>query len=133
MPSRVFDRIKETASAISGSTPGTATCTLSGAATGGFNTFSSRFATGASYPYADPIYYCIISDNDKWEVGKGYLTSSTNLVREKMYDSSSGLNTGEAFTGATSFTVFCTLPAERVEEIWTKGQTNALMRGWCMP
>lgn len=133
MPQATYDRIKETASAISGSTPGTATCTLSGAATGGFNTFSSRFSTGASLAAATPIYYCIVSDNNKWEVGKGYLTSSTNLVREVMFDSSSGLNTGEAFTSATSFTVFNTIPGEWVEEVFTKGQAVAAIRGWAMP
>jgi hypothetical protein len=129
----MYDRIKETASTITGSTAGTATATLSGAATGGFLTFSSRFATGATYQAAAPIYYCITSDNDKWEVGKGYLTSSTNLVREVFYDSSSGLGTGEAFSGATSFTVFCTIPAERMEEMWTKGQAVQLSLGNVMP
>ena len=123
MSQRVFDRVKET-----GSVTGTGPVTLSGAATGGFKTFSSRFASGAAYHYADPIYYCITDASGNWEVGKGFLTSATSLTRG--VQASSNSDALVSFAGAVE--VFCTIPAERIEEIWTKGQTNTLVRGWCM-
>ena len=122
MPQRVFDRVKET-----GSVTGTGAVTLSGAATG-FKTFSSRFASGAAYQYADPIYYCITDAAGNWEVGKGFLTSATSLTRG--VQTSSNSDALVSFAGAVE--VFCTIPAERIEEIWTKGQSNMLTRGWCM-
>lgn len=122
MPSRVHDRIKET-----GSVTGTGNVTLSGAATG-FKTFSSRFATGASAPYADPIYYCITDASGNWEVGLGYLTGATTLVRGVFASSNSDALV--SFGGAVE--VFCTIPAERIEEIFTKGQTLSQRFGYQM-
>lgn len=122
MPQRMFDRIKESGTGTSGN------ITLTGAVAG-FNTFASRFTSGAEGTY-DPIYYCITDSSNNWEVGKGHLSGSTTFVRDAV-SASSNSDTTVTFNGTVE--IFNTIPAERMEEIWTKGQTNALARGWCMP
>lgn len=123
MPQRMHDRVKET-----GSVTGTGDVTLSGAVSG-FKTFSSRFAAGALGTY-DPIYYAITDASNNWEVGKGHLSGSTTFVRDSVH-SSSNSDALVSFGGAVE--IFCTIPAERMEELWTKGQAVALSRGAIMP
>jgi hypothetical protein len=127
MPSRVHDRVKET-----GTVTGTGNITLGGAASGGFKTFASRFTTGASLQVADPIYYCVVDASGNWEVGKGYLSGATTLVRDRVFESSNSDN-AVSYGASTAVEVFCTIPAERIEEMFTKGQVYAAARGMFLP
>lgn len=102
------DRVKETAT-----TTGTGNFTLAGAVTG-FRTFNAAVGIGPE------TYYCI-DNGAEWEVGEGYLTSSTTLVRDAVYSSSNG-NALVNFSAGTK-TVFVTLPAY---EIRTKGKAVAM-------
>lgn len=121
----LYDRIKET-----GTVTGTGDVTLSGAVAG-FRTFSSVFASGTVGVY-DPIYYCVIDASNNWEVGKGHLSGATTFVRDTVF-SSSNSNSAVSFGASTAITIFNTITADRMEEIWTKGEANALAMGLAMP
>lgn len=98
---RLGDRIKETASA-----PGTGNVTLAGATTG-MGTFNAEFGTNTIFNY-------VIDDGaGKWEIGRGYLSASTTLVRETVLESSAGEATLENF--GVAVTVFCDAPDEYIE------------------
>jgi hypothetical protein len=73
---KFHDRVHETST-----TTGTGDFTLAGAATGKV-TFTSRFATNERFAY------CIQGATTEWEVGIGYLSGSTTLVRETVLASS---------------------------------------------
>jgi hypothetical protein len=121
----LYDRIKETAT-----TTGTGDFTLLGAVSQ-FRAFSSVFTSGAAGTY-DPLYYAIVGQTGtEWEVGKGHLSGATTLVRDTVFSSS---NSGALvnFSAGTK-DVFNTITADRMEEIWTKGEANALARNWAMP
>ena len=118
----MFDRVKETGTGTNGN------ITLTGAPAG-FKTFASRFTAGA-LGTCEPAYYCITDSSNNWEVGKGYLSNATTFVRNEVFTSS---NADAVVTFNGTVEIFNTITADRMEEIWTKGQTNALARGWCMP
>jgi len=121
----LYDRIKETST-----TAGTGDFTLAGAVSQ-FRSFSSVFVSGAAGTY-DPLYYCIAGQTGtEWEVGKGHLSAATTLVRDTVFSSS---NAGALvnFSAGTK-DVFNTITADRMEELWTKGEANALTKGWAMP
>ena len=125
MPSRVHDRVQETTT-----TTGTGDITLAGAVTQ-FKSFSSRFTSGPQQA-ADPIYYCIKGQSGaEWEVGRGYLSGATTLVRLVVFESSNS-DAAVSFSAGTK-DVFCTIPAERIEEMFTKGQVVALATGLNIP
>ncbi len=125
MPSRVHDRVYETSTST-----GTGDFTLAGAVSQ-FKTFSSRFTSGTELA-ADPIYYCIKGQTGtEWEVGRGYLSNSTTLVRLTIFESSNS-DAAVSFSSGTK-DVFCTIPAERIEEMFTKGQAVALATGMNIP
>ena len=125
MPQRMHDRVKETST-----TTGTGDFTLAGAVSQ-FVAFSSRFTSGTSAA-ADPIYYCIQGQTGtEWEVGKGYLSGATTLVRLQIFASSNS-DAAVNFSAGTK-DVFCTIPAERMEEIFTKGQSVATSTGMNIP
>jgi hypothetical protein len=125
---KMHDRVKETST-----TTGTGTFTVSGAVSQ-FAAFSARFSVG------DPIYYAIVGQTGtEWEVGQGTLLSSTTFSRDRIFESSntSGSPPNVTFS-AVNFSagtkdVFCTIPAERMEDIWTKGEAVALANGLAMP
>lgn len=97
---RAYDRIKETST-----TTGTGAITLSGTAPTGYQTFANRFALNELF------MYCIQdSASGLWEVGEGYLSASTTLVRDTVTDGSSGFGTLVNFTAGTK-DVFCTVAA----------------------
>lgn len=127
----LYDRVKETST-----TTGSSDFTLAGAVAQ-FRAFSSVFASGAVGTY-DPIYYCIVGTsstslaNNEWEVGKGHLSSATVLVRDVVFSNSAGTTTQINFSAGTK-DVFNTITADRMEEIWTKGEAVAMARGWAMP
>lgn len=114
MVQRCHDRVKETST-----TTGTGDFTLAGAVSG-FAAFSPVFATG------DPLYYGIVGGTE-WEVGRGHLSASTTLVRDVVFESSNS-NATVNFSAGTK-DVFCTIPAERIEELFTKGQAAAISIG----
>jgi len=90
---------KETVSA-----GGTGALTLSGAATG-FQSFNSAIGTNIRFPY-------IIRDGNAWETGKGYISTSTNFVRDSFYSSS----TGSALNVTTSAEVYIGDTAHEMSE-----------------
>ena len=121
----LYDRVKETST-----TTGTGDFTLAGAVSQ-FRSFSSVFASGAVGVY-DPIYYAIVGQTGtEWEVGKGHLSGATTLVRDTVF-SSSNANALVSFSAGTK-DVFNTITAGRMEEMWTKGEANALYKVWAMP
>lgn len=112
------DRVMETTT-----TTGTGDITLAGAVTG-FRTFNAAIGLNVS------IYYCIEAVDGSgnptgdWEVGDGYLSNSTTLVRGVA--TSSNANALVNFAAGTK-RVFCTAPAY---EMQTKGHAVARAMGW---
>lgn len=93
------DRVKETSTST-----GTGNFTLAGAATG-FQSFNTAYGT------LMPICYAIVSQSAaEWEVGNGYLSNSTTLVRDRVTASSNG-GAAVNFTSGTK-DVFATYCAE---------------------
>lgn len=117
------DRVKQ----VSVVAAGTGDVTLpAGAATGGYQTFNTAFGLNAQFTY------CIVDNtNGLWETGVGYLTSSTNMVRDLATDGSSGKETKVNFT-AQPLDVFCTIIGHYVGDI-NPGTTLANSRGGAMP
>ena len=112
-----YDRVKETST-----TTGTGSITPGGAATGGYQTFSSVFSTN------DTLYYCIQDQTgSNWEVGLGTLTGSTTLARTIVLASS---NSGSLvnFTSGSLF-AFNTFAAAIAKRVPTKGKTYAFASG----
>lgn len=100
---RFADRVKETST-----TTGTGALTLLGASTG-FQSFNAAVGIGVRVPYA-------IVDNasatGEWEVGEGYLTTSSNFVRDLVTASS---NSGALVNlSAGTKSVILTIPAARL-------------------
>lgn len=93
------DRVKETTT-----TTGTGNITLAGAATG-FQTFNAAFGT-------DTVFGYCIALGSEWEVGVGYLSASTTLVREIPIDSSNSGNAVNFSSGTKD--AFCTVPAKLI-------------------
>lgn len=90
------DRVLESAT-----NPGTGNVTLAGAVTG-YRTFNAAIGTEKRF------WYCIESSpQGSWEVGEGYLSASTTMVRSKLIASSTGSTVN--FTGSVK--VFLTVPA----------------------
>ena len=94
----VRDRVKETTT-----TTGTGDITLAGAVTQ-FKAFSAAFELNARVSYA-----IVGQTGSEWEVGVGYLSGSSTLVRETSSNSDALVN----FSSGTK-DVFCTLGAELV-------------------
>lgn len=94
-----IDRVKDTTT-----TTGTGNVTLSGTAPTGFQNFNAAFGTQVRFPYV------IDGGTGEWEVGLGYLSASTTLVREVVQSSS---NAGAAvnFSAGTK-DVFCDVGGE---------------------
>lgn len=118
MAALVADRVKETTT-----TTGTGSLTLAGASTG-FRSFNSALGTNVWFYYA-------IEDADgaAWEVGRGYLSGSTTLVRSVIHQSS---NSGNAINlSAGTHTVFCTLAGDLFGDI--NGKILSTASGMNMP
>ena len=92
------DRVKETTT-----TTGTGAITLAGAATQ-FRDFNAVFGTNVPFDYA-----IVGQSGSEWEVGRGYLSGSTTLVRE-FVDASSNSNAAVNFSAGTK-DVFATASA----------------------
>ena len=118
MAGLVADRVKETTT-----TTGTGDITLAGAASG-FQSFNTAFGTGTFF------YYCVLDANGTgWEVGRGYLSGSTTLVRAVPLQTT---NSDAAISlSAGTHTVFCTLAGDLFEDLNGKMLTTSL--GMNMP
>lgn len=118
MPSTA-DRTKETTT-----TTGTGNITLLGAVSQ-FQAFATAFALNARF------MYCVADQSGtNWEVGEGYLSGSSTLVRENVRASS---NAGAAVNfGAGTKDVFATATANSIQS-GGQGRGLASDRGWAYP
>lgn len=113
---RYKDRVKDTTS-----TTGTGDLTLSGTAPTGFQDFDSAFGTGVYFHYAISA-----ASDAEWEVGIGYLSAATTLVRETVLNSS---NAGALVSLTTAKDVFCTVSADFVSRLAGRGASMLVARG----
>lgn len=102
------DRVKDTTT-----TTGTGDITLSGTAPSGYESFNTAFGVGPKF------YYAIVGGSE-WEVGIGYLSGSTTLVRFRV-TASSNSDAAVNFSAGTK-DVFCTIPAFFVNDVDTHGR-----------
>ena len=113
------DRVKDTTT-----TTGTGDITLSGTAPTGYQTFNAGLGTGVYF------HYCI-AGGAEWEVGVGYLSAATTLVRQTVLASS---NSGSVVTfSAGTKDVFNTIPAYQGDRWNNNGHSYAHARGNDMP
>ena len=114
------DRVKD-----STTTTGTGDITLSGTAPTGYQSFNTAFGTNTYF-----IYVVSSSSGSEWEVGEGYLSTSTNLKRDTVLASS---NSGSAvnFSAGTK-DVYCSLSAFDAQRVYTHGRSYAVARGMMM-
>ena len=109
------DRVKDTTT-----TTGTGDITLAGSPPTGFQSFSAAYATNVTF------FYCI-AGGAEWEVGRGYLSAGTTLVREVVLASS---NAGAAVSfSAGTKDVFVTIPAFNAERMVLAGRMQARLSG----
>lgn len=94
-----IDRVKDTTT-----TTGTGNVTLSGTAPTGFQDFNTTFGTQVRFPYV------IDGGTGEWEVGLGYLSASTTLVRELVQSSSNAAALVNFSAGTKD--VFCDVGGE---------------------
>jgi hypothetical protein len=115
------DRVKD-----STTTTGTGDITLSGTAPTGYQSFNTAFGTSTYF-----IYVISSSSGAEWEVGEGYLSTSTNLKRDNVLASS---NSGSAvnFSAGTK-DVYCSIAAFDAQRMYTHGRSYAGTRGMMMP
>ncbi len=120
MPGYFADRVKETST-----TTGTGNVTLAGAVSQ-FQSFTSRFATDQRF------YYAIVGQTGtEWEVGIGYLSGATTLVRETVQQSSNANALVNLAAGTKD--VFITIPGDLMNDIPDLGEALANQRGMAMP
>lgn len=100
----VADRVSD-----SGTVSGTAAITLAGSPPSGYRSFAAAFAPGSS------VYYVAADNAGNWEVGFGTLTSGTTLTRD-IVTSSSNANAAVNFPASSAVTVFCSAPADIVQD-----------------
>lgn len=114
------DRVKETSVST-----GTGNFTLDGAVIQ-FVSFSSRFPTNQQ------LFYVIADQSGTaWEVGQGYLSDATTLVRDRVLASSNADALVDFAAGVKD--VFNTIPAESAEQWEANGEVAALIAGAAMP
>lgn len=116
------DRVKDTST-----TTGVGDVTLSGTAPLAYQSFFTAF------PILGTVFlYCIAdSASGLWETGTGYLSASTTLVRDSVFDGSSGPGVFVNFTAGTK-DVFVTATAHFLEDLDT-GAMLARVNGLAMP
>ncbi len=119
-PYSYVDRVKDTTT-----TTGTGNVTLSGTSPTGYQTFNAAYDTSGMY-----FCYAIVGGSE-WEVGYGYLSGSTTLVRDQVTASS---NAGAlvSFSSGTK-DVFSPLTADAAMVLSSSGRTYAGARGSDMP
>lgn len=119
--SKYADRVLETTT-----TTGTGDITLAGAVTG-YRPFNAAIGTGVATDYCIVAVDANSSPTGEWEVGEGYLSNSTTLVRSTLLSSSTG--SAISFSAGTK-RVFITQSAQ---EIVGKGNAYAVSIGYSMP
>jgi hypothetical protein len=119
--SKYADRVLETST-----TTGTGDITLAGAVTG-YRTFNAAVGTQVTTDYAIVAVDGSGVPTGEWEVGEGYLSASTTLVRALLLSSSTG--SAVSFAAGTK-RVFITISAM---EVTGKGNFRAGLDGWAMP
>lgn len=107
------DRVLETSAST-----GTGNFTLGGPTTN-YQSFNVAFGTGSKFWYS-------IVGSTAWEIGIGYLSDSTTLIRDKVVESSNSDNLVDFAAGTKQ--VFCTQPASSVR-LGTRGRGYASTRG----
>lgn len=115
------DRVKD-----STTTTGTGNLTLSGTAPTGYQNFNAAFGTNVRFFYAVSS-----ASGAEWEVGQGYLSASTTLVRERIL-SSSNSNAAVSFSAGTN-DVFVTFPSYLAADVTPKGRVFAIASKCAMP
>jgi len=119
--SRFGDRLLQTST-----TTGTGTLTLA-AAPLGFKALSTVYAVSEDLPYAIEGVDALGDLSGQWEVGRGHLDGSGNLVRDLVYSSSTG---GFVSFSSTTLRVFVSSSApalnEWLNEISTVAVSTAL-------
>ena len=115
MPS-IADRVQETSAST-----GTGNFSLSGASSG-YRSFNTAFGTNCRF------WYSIVSSTG-WEIGIGYLTDSTTLVREKILESTNSDFLVDFSSGTKQ--VFCTQPSIAMNNT-SRGRAYASGRGMDM-
>lgn len=115
------DRVLETST-----TTGTGDFTLAGAVTG-YQTFNTALGLSVLTDYC--IFACDASGvpTGEWEVGEGYLSGSTTLVRATPLTGSASVPV--SFSAGTK-RVFVTISAE---EVLGKGRLQAVRDGLALP
>ena len=115
------DRVKDTTT-----TTGTGSVTLSGTAPVSYQAFATAFNVG------DPFIYAIVDNTGgQWETGTGYLSASTTMVRDSVFDGSSGVGTLVNFNAGTK-DVFVTVASHAVED-YDSGAIIAKVKRWALP
>lgn len=114
--SRFADRVMETST-----TTGTGDITLAGAVTG-YRTFNAAIGTNITFDYAIVAVDGSGVPSGEWEVGKGYLSGSTTLVRA--LPESGSASTPINFSAGTK-RVFVTLSAASTQD---KGNVTAAVQ-----
>lgn len=114
------DRVQD-----SSTTTGTGSLALSGSAPTGYQTFNAAVGTNVYF------YYAISSTGSEWEVGRGYLSASTTLVRETVLASSNSGNAVNLSAGTKS--VYITWPGYIATRSSTLGQDFCISRGVFLP
>lgn len=119
------DRVKDTSTST-----GTGNFTLSGTAPAAFQSFGTAFGA-YGYPSA-PFLYCIEdTTSGLWETGTGYLSGATTLVRDSVFDGSSGEGVLVTFTSGSK-NVFVTATSHFLEDLDTGAMLHRTL-GWAMP
>ena len=120
-PHKLGDRIKD-----STTTTGTGNLTISGTAPTGFVAFATAIELNTYFEY------CVSSTGGaEWEVGVGYLSNSTTIVRDQILTSSNS-NLVVSFSAGTK-DVFVTIAAKRSRSLLSQGRGYANMRGARLP
>ena len=112
------DRVKESAT-----TTGTGNFTLSGAPAG-FQTFNAAHGINGLFDYCIEGVNSNGAPTGEWEVGHGYLSGATTLVRARVF-ASSNANALVSFAAGNK-NVFGTYAAQRG---FTQGQAAARLAG----
>ena len=116
---RLGNRVKD-----SSTSTGTGDFTLSGTAPVGFVTFNSNFSTNTRFGYAISS-----SGGAEWEIGVGYLSAATTLVRDTVRDSS---NAGAlvSFSAGTK-DVYCDISDAHIERASRGRNIQTVVANYC--
>lgn len=100
----VADRVSD-----QGTVSGTGAITLAGNPPTGYQAFGTAFQLGSS------VYYAASDAAGNWEVGFGTLVTATTLSRDTV-TASSASNGRVTFPASSAVTVFCTAPADVIQD-----------------